>query len=131
MELMLGSCHQNSTLCGGAAVIATIATIGATATSAMYREIAATFDGAAEKCTWVHTTKIGAPTFKVTRATVVASTADLGPLYDVHYQEYTTDAWNNPSVSTSGFPLIGSTWGNLKARMYDLSAGSVGAAGLQ
>jgi len=90
LDLMLTACRQNSTTCNGVAAIATIATINpASAATASIRTIATAFTGTADKCTFVHNSLIGAPTFKIEKS----GTNYLLSTYDVHYAEYTNDAW--------------------------------------
>lgn len=58
-DLMLMNCRQTTTECGGSAMIATIAKIGDAGTS---RTIKNTMTSAM-KCTWIHQSELGAPTF--------------------------------------------------------------------
>jgi len=118
MDLMLTACRQNSTTCNGTAAITTIATINpASAATASIRTIATAFTGTTDKCTFVHTSLIGAPTFKIEKS----GTNYLASKYDVHYAEYTNDSWNQPGLE-NGVPLINNAWANLKARRYNIAA---------
>lgn len=73
MDLMLTACRQDSTMCGGVSAITTIATIAAAAATASVRTIGTTMVGATEKCTFVHTSLVGAPTFKIEKSSTAGA----------------------------------------------------------
>lgn len=112
---MLTNCRQNSTTCGGAAAIAAMAAVGTGAT-AQTRTILRSAMAAYEKCTFIHASEKGAPTFKAdigaTGEPVLAST------WDLHYSEYNSGTVSQPTQSTALLYYPGTTWANLMARKY-------------
>lgn len=119
---MLMNCRQKIAMCGGtSALIAAIASVGATPAT---RTVDKTTFTNLEKCTWIHQSEKGAPTFK---AEASVTSVNLNSKYDLHYAEYNTGTYNQPAKNTiinvaSGAtnPIVvpNAVWTTLKARMY-------------
>lgn len=114
LDLMLVSCRQDSTICGGASAITGLTKV-ATGSTAQQRTVGALTS--AMKCTFVYTSTYGAPTFKAEKN---VSTKML-ELYDLHYAEY-SDNSGQPAVTTAKVFYPTGTWSTLKARIYDTTA---------
>jgi len=81
-----------------------------------------------EKCTFVHKSKIGAPTFKAFK-TVAGTEKIMNAKYDFHYAEYNTGTNSQPVLDLNiagdalqvakSLPKVSFTWATLKGRMYD------------
>ena len=122
MEFMLMACRQRIDICG-AATIAAIASIGGRNASTHDRLVVKSKMTFAEKCTWIHKSKLGAPTFQV-----VKDSANPIPTakWDLHYAEFNTSTLK-PAVTIAGsapsnaggadnLPLPHFSWAKLMAR---------------
>lgn len=114
-DLMLMSCRQIATLCGGAGLVTSLAAVGAGAT-AQQRKIGTLVK--TEKCTFVYGSNKGAPTFKAVKT---AGTQML-VLYDMHYAEYNSGTGQPTLDATSKQPVPSAAWSTLKARVYDAAS---------
>lgn len=84
----------------------------------MYRDVDASLMTKYEKCTWVHWSAVGAPTFSAGQGT---TSKDLAATYDLHYAEYNNDT-GGPTANTVNMMYYPDTaFVDLKARMYDIS----------
>lgn len=133
LELMLISCRQMSTNCGGKSIITSDKTAlydATTATTAAdkakyWRTVQVTTMKQMEKCSYVFSTKYGAPTFKATKQTgqTYFLNGSAGSGWEIHYVEYgdNTDFSNTLVIdATTKFLNAWTTdWAKLKARVYD------------
>ena len=89
-EMALTTCRQKVTICevGTIPSFTGISAMSATST----RTVVQASLTAAEKCSWVASSSLGAPTFKVSTAT-----APLDSKYMIHYIEYSSAATRKSS----------------------------------
>lgn len=93
-ELMLTNCHQDDTACGGVPSITAMTAVG-TGVAAQQRTIVKASMTNITKCTWIHASEKGAPTFK---AEIGASGEPvLSSKFDLHYAEYNTGTNSQPA----------------------------------
>lgn len=117
-ELMLTNCRQDDTACGGVAVIPAMTAVG-TGAATQSRVIVRASMTNITKCTWIHASEKGAPTFKAE----IGETSGpvLNVKFDLHYAEYNTGLASQPTRGTNNLYYPHCSWTTLKARMYDLT----------